>query len=118
LANIAELRDELAVLMADVDGEDLCKRLLSAGIPAGPVHDTAQVMTHPHTIHRGMAAELDWYQGTGIPIKFSRTPGSIRSTPPKFSEHGRAILAEHGFSDEEIDALAADRALVEERRKL
>jgi formyl-CoA transferase len=98
--------------------EDLCKRLLSAGIPAGPVHDTAQVMNHPHTIHRNMAAELDWYQGTGIPIKFSRTPGSIRSTPPKFSEHGRAILAEHGFSDEEIDALAADRALVEERRKL
>lgn len=118
VSHIGELRDELAVLMADTDGEDLCKRLLSAGIPAGPVLDTAQVMSHPHTIHRGMAAELDWYQGAGIPIKFSRTPGSIRSTPPKFSQHGRAILAEFGYSDDEISALAEDGVLVEERRKL
>jgi formyl-CoA transferase len=118
VSNIGELRDELAVLMADVDGEDLCKRLLSAGIPAGPVLDTGEVMTHPHTAHRGMAAELDWYRGAGIPIKFARTPGAIRSTPPKFSQHGRAILTEFGYSDDEITALAEDGVLVEERRKL
>ncbi len=118
VVNIGELREELAVLMADVDGEDLCMRLLAAGIPAGPVLDTRQVMTHPHTIHRGMAAELDWYQGSGIPIKFSRTPGAIKSTPPKFSQHGRDILAEFGYSDDEISALAEDGVLVEERRKL
>ena len=118
VVNIGELREELAVLMADVDGEDLCMRLLAAGIPAGPVLDTGQVMTHPHTIHRGMAAELDWYQGSGIPIKFSRTPGAIKSTPPKFSQHGRDILAEFGYSDDEISALAEDGVLVEERRKL
>ncbi len=118
LANISDLRDELSELMKNVNGEDLCKRLLLAGIPAGPVHNTEQVMNHPHSIHRNMAAELDWYKGTGIPIKFSRTPGSINSPPPKFSEHARSILAEHGFSDAEIDSLAADRALVEERNKL
>ena len=104
--------------MKNVNGEDLCKRLLLAGIPAGPIHNTEQVMNHPHTIHRDMATELDWYKGTGIPIKFSRTPGSINSTPPKFSQHARSILAEHGFSDSEIDSLADDRVLVEERNKL
>jgi len=118
LANIDALRDELIALMADVDGEDLCQRLLGAGVPAGPVLDTGQVMHHPHTLHRHMAAELDWYQGAGIPIKFSRTPGSIRSTPPKFSQHGREILAEFGYSDDEIAALAEDGVLIEERRKL
>lgn len=118
LANISDLRDELSELMKNVNGEDLCKRLLKAGIPAGPIHNTEQVMNHPHSIHRNMAAELDWYKGTGIPIKFSRTPGSINSTPPKFSQHARSILAEHGFSESEIDSLAADRALVEERNKL
>lgn len=118
LDNIAELRAELATIMAEIDGEDLCNRLLAVGIPAGPVLNTAQVMSHPHTAHRGMAARLDWYQGTGIPIKFSRTPGSIRTTPPKFNQHGRAILAEHGFTDDEIDALAADGVMIEERKKL
>ncbi len=118
VTNIGELREELAVLMADVDGEDLCKRLLTAGIPAGPVLDTAEVMNHPHTAHRGMAAELDWYRGAGIPIKFARTPGAIKSTPPKFGQHGRAILAEYGYSEDEVAALAEDGVLVEERRKL
>ena len=118
VTNIGQLRDELAVLMADVDGDDLCKRLLTAGVPAGPVLDTSEVMAHPHTAHRGMAAELDWYKGPGIPIKFARTPGSIKSTPPKFGQHGRDILAEYGYSDDEITALAEDGVLVEERRKL
>jgi len=118
VTNIGELRDELAVLMADVDGEDLCKRLLTAGIPAGPVLDTSEVMSHPHTAHRAMAAELDWYKGAGIPIKFARTPGAIKSTPPKFGQHGRDILAEYGYSDDEVAALAEDGVLVEERRKL
>jgi len=94
----------------------VCQELLQSGVPAGPVLDTAQVMNSAQTKHRGMAASLDWYKGTGIPIKFSRTPGSVRSTPPKFGVHGRDILAEHGFSDEEIGKLAEAGVLVEKRR--
>ena len=63
-----------------------------------------------------MAAEFDWYRGTGIPIKFSRTPGSVRRAPPKFSAHAREILAEHGFSEDEIRRLADAGVLVEKRR--
>ena len=67
--------------------------------------------------HRAMDASLDWYRNAGIPIKFSRTPGSIRGTPPKFGEHGREILAENGFARDEIEALAKDGVLVEKRRR-
>ena len=118
VANISELSDKLSSLMVDIDGEDLCQRLMLNGIAAGPVYNTAQVVEHPHTSHRDMSVKLDWYQGSGIPIKFSRTPGSIRSTPPRFSEHGRAILAQHGFNEDEIDSLAKNHVLVEERKKL
>jgi len=118
IGHIPELSAELGSLMADVDGEELCQRLLKAGVPAGPVLDTGQVMTAEHTKHRRMAAELDWYQGAGIPIKFSRTPGDIRRTPPKFGEHGREVLGEAGFSEDEIETLAAAGVLVEQRRKV
>ena len=118
VANISELSDKLSSLMVDIDGEDLCQRLMLNGIAAGPVYNTAQVVEHPHTSHRDMSVKLDWYQGSGIPIKFSRTPGSIRSTPPRFSEHGREILAQHGFNEDEIDSLAKNHVLVEERKKL
>lgn len=112
----AELTVELERALRDVDGHELCERLLRAGLPAGPVVDTEEVMTHPHTLHRGMAAALDWYRGTGIPIKFSRTPGEVRRTPPAFAAHGEEILREHGFSEEEIADLADTGALVETRR--
>lgn len=118
ITNLAALRAALEGPLMQHDGEALSKRLLEAGVPAGPVRNVAQVLENDHTIHRRMAASHDWYRGTGIPIKFSRTPGSIRSTPPKFGQYGRAILAEHGYSEAEIDAMLAAGALVEERRKL
>ena len=68
--------------------------LLAAGLPVGPMRNTEEVMTHPHTIHRGMAAEKDGWKGWGIPIKFSRTPGEIKRRPPRFGEHGRELLEE------------------------
>ncbi|MGI9334404.1 MAG: CaiB/BaiF CoA transferase family protein [Gammaproteobacteria bacterium] len=117
VVNRNELKAELETTMAGVDGFDLCKRLLAAGLPAGPVMDTAEVMSDPHTLHRGMAAELDWYKGTGIPIKFSRTPGAIKRTPPTFSAHAREILREHGFSEDELDALINEGAVVEQRKR-
>ena len=93
-------------------------KLLAAGIPAGPVLDTGQVMNAPHTEHRNMAAKLDWYEGAGTPIKFSRTPSELRSTPPAFGAHADEILAEHGYDPDDIKALADTGALVRERRKL
>ena len=98
--------------------DEMTDRLLAAGLPIGPVRNTEEVMSHPHTIHRQMAVEKDGYRSWGIPIKFRRTPGAIRSRPPRFAEHSREILAEHGFSPEEIDRLAAEEIVVEKRRKV
>lgn len=117
VVNRNALTAELEVLLAERDGETLCEQLLQAGVPAGPVLNTGQVMQHAHTAHRQMAIELDWYRCAGTPIKFSRTPGSIRSTPPSFGAHGRQILSEHGFATDEIEQLAEQGVLVEQRRK-
>ncbi len=112
-----ELTGTITALLAKRDGEEVCEQLLKSGVPAGPVLDTAQVMAAKHTKYREMAVERGWYKMTGIPIKFSRTPGSVRSTPPKFGEHGRQILAQHGFGEDQIAALAEQGILVEARRK-
>jgi len=117
LANRAELKAELEAVMAEEDGNALCDRLLAAGLPVGPIRNTHEVMTHPHTIHRQMAVEKDGYRSWGIPIKFGRTPGSIKRRPPRYAEHAREILAENGFSAEEIDSLIADGTTPTERRR-
>src|SRR5699024_11300127 len=99
------LRAEMSAKLVGVDGHALCKRLLEAGVPAGPVQTIDQVFDHPHTRHRDMAVEIGNYRGTGIPVKLSRTPGTVRTLPPHFGEHTRALLDEHGYSSHEIEDL-------------
>ena len=115
--NRDELTDVLRQAMVNEDGEDLCARLLAQNVPAGPVNDIAQVMSHPHTEHRLMDARLDWYRGAGTPIKFSRTPGALKTPPPKFGAHSREVLAAHGYRDDEIATLLNDKVVIEERRR-
>ena len=117
VTNREELRVELESALIRLDGEDVCNRLMKAGVPAGPVLDTAEMYHHEHTKHREMAVSHDWYKMSGIPIKFSRTPGTIRSTPPKFGVHGREIMSEIGYEADEIESLALDGILVETRRR-
>jgi formyl-CoA transferase len=115
--NRDELRAELVTALADHDGEDLAQRLIRNGVPAGPVLAIDEAASAPHTAHRGMVSELGWYRGIGTPIKFSRTPGGTRAVPPRFGQHGDEVLAQHGYSPEDIAALERSGALVRERRR-
>jgi crotonobetainyl-CoA:carnitine CoA-transferase CaiB-like acyl-CoA transferase len=114
-------RDALSAALnarfADEDGHALTRRMLQAGLPAGPVLYIDEAMAAAHTAHRRMVTQLGAYRGLGTPIKLSRTPGGTRSAPPRFNQHGEAVLRAHGFSDEEIAALARDGVLVRQRRK-
>ena len=117
VTNREQLTEELEQLMSDVDGHALCDSLLKAGLPAGPVVNTEEVMNHPHTVHRDMDWRDDWYRCTGTPIKFSRTPGRLRSPPPAYAANSVEILTEAGFSKDEIGELEAQGVLVSERRR-
>ena len=117
VTNRPNLTARLVPLLQDHDGETLCERLLSKGVPAGPVRDMAAVWKNEHTKHREMAAELDGYCGWGVPIKFSRTPGRITRRPPRFGEHGREVLKEAGLGEAEIQHLLEMGILVEARRR-
>ncbi|MGE0222969.1 MAG: CaiB/BaiF CoA transferase family protein [Acetobacteraceae bacterium] len=114
--NRAALTEALAAAFADQDGTELAMRLIRNGVPAGPVLPVDEATSAPHTEHREMVTELDWYKGLGTPIKFSRTKGGTRRPPPTFSQHGRDVLTQHGFTEEEIEALRRDGVLVDKRR--
>ena len=64
-----------------------------------------------------MIVEKDGYRGTGLATKFSRTPGGARRAPPQFGEDGRNVLKDAGFSDTEVQSLAATGILAEKRRR-
>ena len=111
------LTQKLNARFADEDGYQLTRRMLAAGLPAGPVLNVDEAMAADHTAYRNMVTELGGYRGLGTPIKLSRTPGGTRSAPPRFNEHGEAALRARGFSEAEVAALAHEGVLVEKRRK-
>jgi crotonobetainyl-CoA:carnitine CoA-transferase CaiB-like acyl-CoA transferase len=114
--NRQALNEVLNAKLAEVDGVSFSLELLNAGLPCGPVLDTKQVLEGEHVKARGSIIEKDWYRGIHTPVRLSRTPAGLKSTPPKFSQHAREVLREHGFDDAAIERLAASGVVVESRR--
>jgi len=110
-----ENRATLAPLLQEYfltrDADDWVVDLQAHSVPAGPINDLADVFSDPQVLHRDMFLEiphptLTSIKQTGLPIKFSRTPGGLDQHPPLLGEHNQAILLDLGYSDAEIQDLA------------
>jgi crotonobetainyl-CoA:carnitine CoA-transferase CaiB-like acyl-CoA transferase len=71
---------------------ELCRDLMALGVAAGPVHTVPEAFEQPHTAARNMLIQRDDYQGVGLPIKLSKTPGTPGVRPPRLGEHNPDII--------------------------
>ena len=84
--------------------------LQAANVPCGPINDLADVFADPQVLARDMLQEmphptLGTIKQTGLPIKFSRTPGGLNRHPPLLGEHNQEILSSLGYSDADVQSL-------------
>jgi crotonobetainyl-CoA:carnitine CoA-transferase CaiB-like acyl-CoA transferase len=117
MEHLKELEVELAARFRNLPAAHWLTVLEQEGVPCGPVRDMLQALSDPQTITRDMVVEvpharLGRVQTLGIPVKFSQTPGKIRSGAPVYGEHSREILSEYGFGADEIAAFEKEGALV------
>jgi crotonobetainyl-CoA:carnitine CoA-transferase CaiB-like acyl-CoA transferase len=107
-------RAELVAILTERLREDTTaawhERLTAAGVPAAPVADVADVVGSPQTQALDFFQPLEHPTISGLrlpvlPLWFGRERLAHRSAPPLVGEHSRAVLAEAGYGDEEIDAL-------------
>ena len=73
------------------------QRLTEAGVPCGSVRDLHEVFSDPQVQARDMIACLEHAKAglmrlVGTPLKFSETPGDIRTPPPVLGEHTDGVL--------------------------
>jgi len=86
------------------------KDLQAANVPCGPINDLADVFADPQVLARNMYLEmphptLGSIKQTGLPIKFSLTPGGLDRHPPLLGEHNQEILQSLGYSDADVQSL-------------
>lgn len=96
--------------------EEWFQLLSSKDIPITPVHELDEVFSDPQILHRRMVVEVDHpklgkVKQVGIGIKFSETPGEIRSTAPLPGQHTEEILVDLGYSKDAIDSMKGTGAI-------
>jgi len=114
--NRLDLTKYLEDKLSNVDGNEFSEKLLSAGIPAGPVRNIEEALNHPQTAQREMTISKDDYKGVSSPIKFSRSKSvGVKHKPPFIGQHTKEILKDAGYKDEAIEEMLSNQIIFQDK---
>lgn len=85
-----------------------------ADVPHGQVRELHELMDDAYLKETGFFRKVEHpTEGnlvmTSIPVQFSASPGNVRYLPPNLGEHSHEVLAEVGYSADQIDRLCVPR---------
>ena len=111
--HIAELYAIAADIVKGWRASALIDLLVEADVPCTPVNHLEDLLDDPHLSAIGFITEEDHptegkIKNTGIPIRLSKSPGTLRRHAPTLGEHSVELLSEIGYSDADIEALLAN----------
>jgi crotonobetainyl-CoA:carnitine CoA-transferase CaiB-like acyl-CoA transferase len=95
--------------------EEWLAALEEADIPVQRMNSLEDILRDPHLAAIGYFTPVEHpSEGTllsmKVPSEWSETQPEYRRHAPRFGEHTREVLKEAGYSDAQIDALAASGA--------
>lgn len=108
--NVEELERDIESILMTKEKSYWIEACEKAGVPAGPINNFAEALEDPHYQARDMIQEVEHpvigkMKMIGIPTKFSKSPGAIKSPAPLLGENTDDVLRELGYDEASISEL-------------
>ena len=104
------MRDKLAAIFRTKTRAEWTAIMEQIDVCFAPVLRMSEALDHPHNVARGTFVTIDNVPQPGPVPRFERTPGTVSMGCAHIGEHTQDVLAEWGFSTDEINALQASGA--------
>ena len=105
--NRKRLHPELESMLVRMQSSDIIKRCEAANIPFAPIAVPEDLFNDPHLAAAGALVDVRLPDGRftklpKLPIYDREADYSLRMEAPEIGEHTRELLAELGYSDDEV----------------
>jgi crotonobetainyl-CoA:carnitine CoA-transferase CaiB-like acyl-CoA transferase len=111
------LGDEINAALGQHESATWIARFNDADVPSGPIYEIDEVFSDPQVQHLGVVQSIEapalgrTISLLGQPVVLSGTPSTLTAPSPEPGEHTDEILAQCGYSTEDIAALRREGAV-------
>lgn len=111
-----EATEELERWVSERTCADIVETLVAVGVPSAPINSLEDVVNDPHVKFREVLQSVEHPEAGEVispiyPVKFSKTPPSVRLPAPLLGQHNDEVLSELGYSKSDIAEMRKNKII-------